>query len=120
MRMPSLGIVLISIAAAVIYGELHDLVTAHIFVEYFTIGHLPIFKTQNPVRLALGWGFFASWWVGAGLGVLLALAAQSGSRRTRSPRSLLKPIMMLRLMCAVCAAAAGVGAVYSPFVESWN
>lgn len=65
------------------YGVLHDLVTAHVCVEYFTVGHPQLFEfeTDSPTLLALGWGVVATWWVGAGLGVPLALVARVGSRR---------------------------------------
>lgn len=36
------------IAAAVRYGILHDQVTARICVEYFIIGHPPLFDTTSP------------------------------------------------------------------------
>ena len=42
-----------SIFAAIAYGILHDLVTAHVFAEYFTIGHPPVFHTDDPIRLHL-------------------------------------------------------------------
>lgn len=58
------GIVLFSIAAAIFYGIAHDQITARVCVEYFTIGHLPVFKTTSPTLLALGWGVLATWWLG--------------------------------------------------------
>ena len=39
----SLKIVVLCIVAAIVYGILHDQVTARVCVEYFTIGHPPIF-----------------------------------------------------------------------------
>jgi hypothetical protein len=96
------------ISAAVAYGILHDLVTAHICVEYFTIAHPPIFVTDDPIRLALGWGVIATWWVGLGLGIGLARAARAGSPPPRSLRSLVRPIAILLLLCAASAAAMGL------------
>ena len=52
-------IVLLSIASAIGYGILHDQVTARVCVEYFTIGHPPVFSTDSPTLLALGWGTIA-------------------------------------------------------------
>ena len=52
------------IVAAVLYGIIHDQVTARVCVEYFTIGHPPIFGTDNPTLLRIGWGIVATWWVG--------------------------------------------------------
>jgi hypothetical protein len=39
--------------AAVIYGILHDPITARVRVEYFPIGHAPIFGTVDPTLLEL-------------------------------------------------------------------
>ena len=39
------GIVLLCVASAAVYGIVHDQVTARICVEYFTIGHAPVFDT---------------------------------------------------------------------------
>jgi len=77
-------IVLLSIAAAICYGILHDQVTARICVEYFTVFHPPVFPTDDPTLLALGWGVIATWWLGAFLGVVLAISARTGRRRGRS------------------------------------
>jgi hypothetical protein len=50
----SLKIILLCIEAAIVYGILHDQVTARVCVEYFTIGHPPIFHTDDPTLLAFG------------------------------------------------------------------
>ena len=52
--MQSLKIVLTCILAAVLYGIFHDLFTAHICVEYFSVFHPPVFTTQSSILLALG------------------------------------------------------------------
>ena len=57
----SLLIVLMSVAAAIAYGIAHDQVTVRICLEYFTIGHEPVFPTRNPTLLAIGWGIIAGW-----------------------------------------------------------
>jgi hypothetical protein len=106
--MQSLSIVLLCIVAAVVYGIAHDQVTARICVEYFTIGHPPIFRTEDPTLLALGWGVIATWWVGLLLGIPLALLARAGQRPKRSVGSLVRPIVLLLLVMAVCALAAGI------------
>jgi hypothetical protein len=72
----SLRIVAVCTLAAVGYGILHDLVTAHVCVEYFTEWHPQMVSSRNPVVLALVWGVVATWWVGALLGVLLAVVAR--------------------------------------------
>src|SRR5262245_33637640 len=101
--MQSLGIVLMCIFAAVIYGIIHDQITARICVEYFTIGHPPIFGTDDPTLLGIGWGIFATWWVGLLLGVPLAMVARVGSRPKRPLGSLVRPILFLMAVMAMCA-----------------
>ena len=102
------AIVLFCVFASVAYGVAHDMVTARVCVEYFTIGHAPIFGTDDPTILALGWGFLATWWVGAILGVALAVAAREGSRPRRSLASLVRPVVLLMLVTGACALVAGV------------
>ena len=103
-----LYIVLLSIAAAVIYGILHDQITARICVEYFTVGHPPIFHTANPTLLGIGWGIVATWWVGLFLGIPLAIAARAGRRPKRAAASLLRPLATLLVVCGLVATVAGV------------
>ena len=103
-----LAIVVLCVLAAVTYGILHDQVTARICVEYFTIGHVPIFGTDDPTRLGLGWGVLATWWVGVMLGVPLAMVARIGKRPKRTAGSLIKPLVVLMAVSAVCAVVAGV------------
>ena len=106
--MRSLGIVALCILAAVIYGIVHDQVTARVCVEYFTIGHPPVFRTESPTLLALGWGIIATWWVGLGLGIPLAMAARWGQRPKRPLPSLIRPIAGLLVVMASCAFLAGL------------
>lgn len=106
--MKSIAIVLNCIFAAVCYGIAHDQITARICVEYFTIGHPPVFGTNDPTLLGIGWGIIATWWVGFLLGVPLAIAAHGGSRPPRPLKSLIRPISTLLAMMSVCAVAAGI------------
>jgi hypothetical protein len=106
--MQSLKIIVICVCGAVLYGIVHDQVTARICVEYFSVFHPPIFPTQSPTLLALGWGVIATWWVGAFLGVLLAFAARAGSRTTIVASELLVPITKLLVMMGVLAVVAGL------------
>ena len=94
--------------AAVLYGIVHDVFTAHVCVEYFSIFHPPVFRTTSPTLLALGWGVIATWWMGAFLGVLLAFAARAGSRKKVEARELLLPIVKLLLTMGFLATVAGV------------
>jgi hypothetical protein len=106
----SLRIILLSVVAAMIYGILHDQITARVCVEYFTIGHPQLFviPTNDPTRLGIGWGIVATWWVGMPLGIALAVAAQVGARPPRTARSVIMPITTLLSIMAVGALAAGL------------
>ena len=94
--MQALAIVALSILAAVSYGIVHDQITARVCVEYFTIGHPQVLAvpTDSPTVLGFVWGVIATWWVGLGLGIPLALAARLGSPaqevRTRIDSSLVR------------------------------
>jgi hypothetical protein len=103
-----LSIILLSIAAAVTYGILHDQITARICVEYFTIGHPPVFATDDPTLLGLGWGILATWWVGLILGILLALAARMGPRPKLAARQLVRPLAIMLLIVGAFATLAGL------------
>jgi hypothetical protein len=104
----SLKIILMSVAAAIVYGMVHDQVTARICVEYFTIGHPPILGTDDPTLLGLGWGVLATWWVGLSLGVLLAVVARAGRLPKRTAASLARPIAVLMAVSAGGAVLAGI------------
>jgi hypothetical protein len=110
--MQLVGIVLCVVLLAILYGIVHDQITARICLEYFTIGHPPVFKTTSPTLLALGWGVIATWWVALPLGVALAVAARAGSSPKRSARALWPSIGVLLAGMAVCALAAGLIAAY--------
>jgi len=102
------AIVGLCIGAAVVYGIVHDQITARLCVEYFTIGHPPVFATESPTLLGLGWGIIATWWVGYLLGMPLALAARAGRRPQRGAAALVRPVLILLGVMAVGAALAGV------------
>jgi hypothetical protein len=106
--MESVKIVLVCISASLLYGMAHDQITARICIEYFSVFHPPVFPTQSPTLLGIGWGIIATWWVGASLGVLLVLAARAGSRRKLTASALIRPIGKLLLIMAACALFSGV------------
>jgi hypothetical protein len=114
--MEAIKIILLCVAAAIIYGVIHDQITARICVEYFTIGHPPVFNTTSPTLLGLGWGIIATWWVGLILGVALAFAARLGKSPKRTTISLIRPLLVLLLIMACCAAAAG----FAGFIAAKN
>lgn len=105
--MPTLAILAACVLAAIAYGVLHDLVTAHLCLEYFTIGHPRLFETNDPIPHALAWGVIATWWVGVLLGVPLALAARAGSRAKVGLPALWRPLVRLLVGLGSCAAVAG-------------
>jgi hypothetical protein len=102
------GIMLFCVLASVTYGILHDQITVRICIEYFTLGHPPVFDTTDPTLLGLGWGIIATWWVGVFLGVPLGLVSTVGSHPQRSLRSLVRPIVGLFGVMATAAAGAGL------------
>jgi len=104
----AIAIIFLSIFASVIYGILHDQVTARICVEYFTVGHPPVFNTVDPTLLALGWGVIATWWVGLILGIPLALVARVGSHRKYAARELARPLAITLIVVGFIAMLAGV------------
>lgn len=105
----STQIILLSIGGAVLYGILHDQVTARICVEYFTIGHHDYWGLQDPTLLAFEWGVVATWWVGLSLGLVLAICARGGRRRPPlTARHLLRPTLVLLTCTGIIALAAGV------------
>src|SRR5438105_15857322 len=106
--MQAMGIVLMCIVAAVCYGIAHDQVTARVCVEYFTVGHPPVFDTDDPTLLGIGWGIIASWWVGLLLGIPLACVAQAGGRPKRNVDSLIRPSAWLFAAMVVSALVAGI------------
>jgi hypothetical protein len=121
-------IVLMCVCAAIAYGIVHDQITARVCVEYFTVGHPPVFGTDDPTLLGLGWGVIATWWVGLILGLGLAVAARAGSRPPRSVPSLVRPVLGLLAVTGGCAAVTGVagyclaeaGFVWLPKPLAWE
>jgi hypothetical protein len=99
----------LSILAAIVYGIIHDQITARISVEYFNPGHPPIFGgTMNPTLLGLGWGVIATWWVGFFLGVPLGICSTVGGLPRVSAMDLIKPIAVMLVVLATLAALSGV------------
>lgn len=105
--MEFLKIVLTGILAAILYGVVHDQVTARVCIEYFTIGHPPVFHTDSPTLLGLGWGVIATWWVGCFLGIPLAYASRRGQWPGLTARQLIRPLAKLLVAMALLALIAG-------------
>ena len=106
--MPWLQFVVLGIVAACVYGIVHDQVTARVCVEYFTLGHAPLFATESPTLLGIGWGVVASWWGGAILGLGLAAAARSGNRPKVDANEMVRPVFCLLVVMATSAILAGI------------
>jgi len=105
--MEALKIAAICVIAAVLYGIVHDQFTARICIEYFTIFHPPIFHTQSPTLLGIGWGVLATWWVGVFFAVPLILAARSGSAPPLQASELLPSVVSLLAIMAASAVLFG-------------
>lgn len=103
-----LKILVLAVAASVVYGILHDQVTtARLCVEYFTVFHVKIVDTTSPTILALVWGVVATWWVGFLLGLPVGLFARMGRRPKLAARDLLVPVLVLMGAMAVASVIAG-------------
>ncbi len=99
-------IIALCMGAAIIYGVLHDQVTARICPEYFTIGHPPLVATDSPTLLGLAWGVAATWWVGLILGLTLAAAARAGPW-PKHEASLVRPVLTMMVCSALAAIVFG-------------
>jgi type III secretory pathway component EscS len=93
----SIKILFSTLILAVTYGIIHDMVTAHLCIEYFTIGHPKIINSQSPVLLALTWGVIATWWVALPMGLLVAGFNQIGSNPSLQYKEVLK--LIIKLLC---------------------
>lgn len=100
-------IVAFCVFAAMVYGVLHDQITARVCIEYFTIGHRDL-GTTSPTLLGFAWGVLATWWFGLLLGFLLAIAARIGALPKMELRDLRRPVLILMLGCAALALVAGI------------
>jgi len=107
-----IAIVAMAVFAGIVYGILHDQVTARVCVEYFTIGHPRLIASRSPTLLALAWGVVATWWFAVPLGVALASSARLGERRRLVASALIKPmVVLLAAMGAVALLSGTMGYV---------
>ena len=105
-------IIAFSTLVAIAYGLIHDQVTAHLCVEYFSVAHPPVFDTTSPFLLALGWGVIATWWVGLPLGVGLAAAARIGPSPRLGLAEVRPTIIKLMIVSALAAVISGAVGAY--------
>ena len=106
--MESVKITALTVAAAILYGIAHDMVTAHRCVEYFTIGHVEVVDSESPIVMALLWGVLATWWFGLIGGLILAWAARQGTHPKLTARDLIRPIATCLAVMAVASLLAGI------------
>jgi hypothetical protein len=102
--LPILGVF---VAAAVLFGLVHDQITARVSIEYFTIAHETIVRSESPTVLGLVWGVVATWWAGALGGIVVSLAAREGPWPRLSWREFVRPALILAAVMAVGALGAG-------------
>jgi hypothetical protein len=95
-------------ASTIVYGICHDQVTARVCIEYFTVGHTPVFQTDSPTLLAFAFGAMSTWWVGLILGVFAALAFRAGSWPKIDAAHLIRPIFCLLVIMAAASLLAGL------------
>ncbi|HZH98923.1 MAG TPA: hypothetical protein VEX38_08120 [Fimbriimonadaceae bacterium] len=72
----SCAVVGLCVLGAIMFGVAHDLVTAHVAPEYFTVYHPRLIEREEPLPLALFWGCFATWWFGLVAGLLFTVINQ--------------------------------------------
>ena len=95
-------------AAAVVYGVIHDQITARICVEYFTKAHFYI-GIADPTLLGFFWGIVGTWWVGLFLGVPLAIVSTFGKKPKIRAIDLVDSICRLLVsMFAIAVLAGGI------------
>lgn len=111
--MKALAIVGFCVLAAVVYGIGHDMVTTRICIEYFTVFHPRVIASEDPTMLALVWGVIATWWMGFGLGIVLAWVARAGDRPKLELRDLVRPIGVLLVVMALLSLTAGALAFFA-------
>lgn len=111
--MESIKIILLCVFSAIVYGVVHDQITLRICLEYFTVGHPPIFAHLPDTLHAAAWGVVATWWMGLFLGVLAAGTARLGGWPKISAKQLLPSIICLLCVMTFCAFVSGAAGFIS-------
>lgn len=106
--MNAVKIILSTLVIAICYGIIHDLITAHLCVEYFTIGHPKIIESNSPIHLALLWGVIATWWIAFPMGLVIAAFNYFGTNPVLGYNYVMKLILKLTLVMFVTALLAGI------------
>ncbi|MCJ8330444.1 MAG: hypothetical protein HRT89_15020 [Lentisphaeria bacterium] len=83
-----LKITLLCIFAAILYGIVHDQISAQISMEFFTKG-----DSESSARfIALVKGILWTWWFGLILSIPLGLCARHGKRNKLKAKKLILPV----------------------------
>ena len=101
-------VILLCILSAITYGIIHDEITAHLCLEYFTIAHPPIFHSESPTILGFCWGIAATVGIGVVLGGILAEVSQSEGMPPYPIQSLARSLLILLCGMALSAFLAGL------------
>jgi hypothetical protein len=103
------AIVLMSVVAGIVFGVLHDQLTARLCLEYFTIGHATPESVirQGATVIATYWGLRAGGSAGLILGLGIALVCVAGARPAVTWRRLLVPMLLLLILCGLSSAVGG-------------
>lgn len=109
--------------AAVLYGVVHDQITARICLEYFTVTHPGLItfaeppeppEPPGPMVIGLMWGVVATWWVGLIAGTLLVVACRVGRWPRLSNRWVLPRLGLVLLVTGGLAGLAGAVMAMNP------
>lgn len=118
--MQALKIVFASVAAAILYGIVHEEITSWLSVEYFTLDHERWPTLPSPALSGLAWGAA----LGLAVGVLVALAARVGARAKLelpdvrvSIAVFFVALFLLALMALAMGWAGAVGEKFHPPAE---
>ncbi len=104
----TLLIIAFCVSSSILFGVLHNQVSARVSLEYFTIGHRPLIASTSPTLMGIAWGVHSTWWVGLILGLLLALAGRAGKWEKRSAGSFIKPLLILFAACGTASVLFGL------------
>ena len=100
-------IVLLFTLGAIVFGIVHDQVTARVCLEYFTAGHPKLIDSDSPTLVGLVWGVAATWWAGLAVGLWLAATAVDGRPPRLTARDFVRPATFLFAAMVAAAALAG-------------
>ncbi len=113
-------ILLFCLLSAVSYGLIFDQITVRTCLEYFTVGHPPLFSTDSHTLLAIKWAVTATWWMGLLLGLALAWAARAGKPPRVSVANVVLPVIRLMgamFFCSCIMGLVGYGLGYLDLLE---